>query len=51
MDLMELQRSSRKHPRGAASFCMRSNCAAHADARAGAVLCKGHRARAGGCRR
>jgi hypothetical protein len=27
------------------------NSAAHADARARAVLCKGHRARAGGCER
>jgi len=36
----------------AASFSrMRYNSAAHADARASAVLCKGHRARAGGCER
>jgi hypothetical protein len=30
---------------------MRYNSAAHADARASAMLCKGHRARAGGCER
>jgi len=30
---------------------MRYNSAAHADARASAVLCKAHRARAGGCGR
>ena len=36
----------------AASFVpMRYNHAAHPDARANAVLCKGHRARAGGCER
>jgi hypothetical protein len=30
---------------------MRYNSAAHADARASAVLCKAHRTRAGGCER
>jgi hypothetical protein len=38
--------------RHTASFSrMRYNSAAHADARASSVLCKGHRARAGGCGR
>jgi hypothetical protein len=37
--------------RGPGKGGLRANSAAHADARASAVLCKGHGARAGGCGR